>query len=931
MSVIVPCWNVQPYLRRCIDSLLHQTAAAEHYELIFIDNNSTDGSGELIRSCSAIRSLQESAQGAYAARNRGLQEARGTLLAFTDPDCAVAPDWIARILEAFQDPELGLVLGQRNSGPAGSPNIRRLMAYEGRKTALVTAEASGHACYGHTNNMAMRTALARDIGGFTSIRRGGDTLLVQAVIERHGPSVVRYLPDLCVEHLEVESAGAYVRKTFIYGMSNQALARRSSYRPLTLLERWSTFQATRREEKLTIRASASLLILLMLGGVTYLLGQAITWTAQALAPWQRFGRLARPADWLFSKIVFMVSALMLLADQATASAQLMMLLAIVSLAAFGYGLNEICDQACDRRAGKTNRANGLSRAESAVYLAASALLALVLAFWASPDPVGGLMIGLALLCSWAYSAWPLRFKERGPAGLVMGALPQWCLPTLAIAALEAGGAWQPAALSFGFFGLALGLRWMGIHQLKDTLADRISGVRTFAAMGGPVVAVIAASLLLELVGLALLLSFTWPRSQAALIALLIAVALELRTMPPLQRAALRERLRSYSTAPLATYHFQVLPAVLLLGRLTPGWPPALQALLASGAALGLALLRRPKGGGREASQAGPGALHGAGPSSSPAAPLIAPEADPIDTGLAFLLQRQRSSGELPVLRGLQPDLSDGLAVRILFGTALALPLLRSLSGRPAARKLITAGQAFLASEREPTGLWRYFGRDSLIAADVDDTAYGLMALEGNSDSELDRQALRRILANRDPLGRFLTWFPERPARPPFGNNVDAAVNANVYRLLLSRGQRLPELERYLLETLQSGDFQHGTAYYPSPLFVLFALAGCCNALPDPERQRIAVETLRTLSEAVAPTSLDRALTLLTLERCGQQEQATPAERARLRSELRRSQAADGGWPAVGLFIGTEHVRIWYGSRELTTAFCLAALARADPA
>lgn len=88
-SVIVPFWNAGRYVRRCIESLLSQSLPQSEYELLFIDNNSTDGSDQVVAAFPAVRLLREAKQGSYAARNRGLAEARGEILVFTDPDCAV--------------------------------------------------------------------------------------------------------------------------------------------------------------------------------------------------------------------------------------------------------------------------------------------------------------------------------------------------------------------------------------------------------------------------------------------------------------------------------------------------------------------------------------------------------------------------------------------------------------------------------------------------------------------------------------------------------------------------------------------------------------------------------------------------------------------------------------------------------------------------
>ncbi len=116
VSVIVPFYNARDYLVRCVQALLAQTYPSERFEILLIDNNSTDGAADLVRGYDRVRVLFESKQGAYAARNRGVGVSRGTLLAFTDADCVPARDWLAQMVEAVRAPGVELALGAREYG-----------------------------------------------------------------------------------------------------------------------------------------------------------------------------------------------------------------------------------------------------------------------------------------------------------------------------------------------------------------------------------------------------------------------------------------------------------------------------------------------------------------------------------------------------------------------------------------------------------------------------------------------------------------------------------------------------------------------------------------------------------------------------------------------------------------------------------------------
>ena len=81
ISVIVPVYNSGKYLERCVKALLNQDYPKSDYELIFIDNGSTDDSVAIMKGHPELRTLSEKSPGSYAARNRGITQAKGDILA----------------------------------------------------------------------------------------------------------------------------------------------------------------------------------------------------------------------------------------------------------------------------------------------------------------------------------------------------------------------------------------------------------------------------------------------------------------------------------------------------------------------------------------------------------------------------------------------------------------------------------------------------------------------------------------------------------------------------------------------------------------------------------------------------------------------------------------------------------------------------------
>lgn len=93
LSIIVPFYNVEKYIAKCIDSLLFQGLSAEDYEILVVNDGSTDHGADIVARYSEahenIRLLNEEHAGVSAARNAGIEEARGEYLYFIDAD-----DWL---------------------------------------------------------------------------------------------------------------------------------------------------------------------------------------------------------------------------------------------------------------------------------------------------------------------------------------------------------------------------------------------------------------------------------------------------------------------------------------------------------------------------------------------------------------------------------------------------------------------------------------------------------------------------------------------------------------------------------------------------------------------------------------------------------------------------------------------------------------------
>ena len=130
VSVVIPNHNYAQYVGQAIESALAQTLPP--FEVVVVDNGSTDDSLEVLKAFGArIRLITQENRGQSGARNRGVAECRGELIAFLDADDVWMPEKLAKQVQFFRDAEVGLVysgytLVDRDLVPAQSfrPEIR---------------------------------------------------------------------------------------------------------------------------------------------------------------------------------------------------------------------------------------------------------------------------------------------------------------------------------------------------------------------------------------------------------------------------------------------------------------------------------------------------------------------------------------------------------------------------------------------------------------------------------------------------------------------------------------------------------------------------------------------------------------------------------------------------------------------------------------
>ena len=105
VSIIVPVYNAEKTLERCVDSILNQTY--QEYELLLVDDGSTHSSAALCDGYAArdprVRVFHKENAGVSNARNLALAQARGTYLQFLDSDDWITPEATASLVSSVED------------------------------------------------------------------------------------------------------------------------------------------------------------------------------------------------------------------------------------------------------------------------------------------------------------------------------------------------------------------------------------------------------------------------------------------------------------------------------------------------------------------------------------------------------------------------------------------------------------------------------------------------------------------------------------------------------------------------------------------------------------------------------------------------------------------------------------------------------------
>lgn len=169
LSVIVPVYNGRHLLPDTLGAIARSDLAKERWELVLVDDGSTDGTGEVAGPLvDRVVRLDGPPRGPAFARNRGAERAHGEVLVFVDADVRLAPDALGKLAVLFEsDPTLGAAFGSYDDQPPAPGVVSR---YRNLLHHYHHHRGAGEAETFWAGLGAVRASVYREVGGFDEVR-----------------------------------------------------------------------------------------------------------------------------------------------------------------------------------------------------------------------------------------------------------------------------------------------------------------------------------------------------------------------------------------------------------------------------------------------------------------------------------------------------------------------------------------------------------------------------------------------------------------------------------------------------------------------------------------------------------------------------------------------------------------------------------------
>lgn len=214
VSIVIPVLNGAATIGDTLCSLFAQASKTPDFEIVVVDNGSGDDTREIVRRFD-VTLLEEAVRGPAAARNRGLQHARGEIVAHCDADTVVTRRWLAELIAPLADPSVALVAGQ-SLGYRPETGAERYAAASGIWDAE-RATTRDPFPFVASLNMAVRRADALAAGGWDQTLMTAEDVEFSHRVLRRTRGTIAYAPKAILFHKNRTSDDDLRRQAHSYG------------------------------------------------------------------------------------------------------------------------------------------------------------------------------------------------------------------------------------------------------------------------------------------------------------------------------------------------------------------------------------------------------------------------------------------------------------------------------------------------------------------------------------------------------------------------------------------------------------------------------------------------------------------------------------------------------------------------------------------
>lgn len=203
VSVVIPVFNDSIRLNSCLSELANQSYPNECFEVVVVDNGSTDDVASVVAKFPFARLIVEARPSQFAARNTGIENARGEVIALTDADCLPARDWLERgvegLLKSRTDAGKGPIIAGEIKVFARDKNNPTSVELFDMATGLTQKSYVDELNYAASANMFFHRTTFDAVGGFDNLLKCSGDLVWGQRASRLGYKIV-YAEEAVVEH-----------------------------------------------------------------------------------------------------------------------------------------------------------------------------------------------------------------------------------------------------------------------------------------------------------------------------------------------------------------------------------------------------------------------------------------------------------------------------------------------------------------------------------------------------------------------------------------------------------------------------------------------------------------------------------------------------------------------------------------------------------